>query len=171
MSTPAPRTAARFWLALAGLLATVTALVVLAAFFTWPRQSDPATFRLDRVEVEAETDDGSPHCAQHEGWICVVEPEPDRFIALRAVSYEGCTVPWRAEFDHSRFGGEKGRTGAFKDPCHGTTWDVDGMWLADGARSGSIPQQHMYRFPVAVSGDELVINLSAPCYPPDRRCE
>ena len=56
---------------------------------------------------------------QYKLWL--VKLNTGEIIALSTKStYRDCTVPWRPDFEF------QGVTGWFRDPCSGTTWDLNG---------------------------------------------
>lgn len=114
-----PHLSRRGLLALALPLAAVAVIVTVVAF-AWPTRSevDPARW-VDAGTVE-DMQVNEP-IRNIEGRFWLVKLESGEVLALsRRDPRSGCTIPWRPDFE---FGG---REGWFRDPCHGSTYSIDG---------------------------------------------
>ena len=70
-------------------------------------------------------------------------------IALSQKStHLGCTVPWREEFVFD------GKTGWFRDPCSGTTWDINGFKVFGPAPRG------LDQYPVRSVNGNVEVNVN-----------
>lgn len=129
----------RILLILLGAAASVV-LVVMTLGFVWPGDRLSASqvdlgpieaFPVGSVTTITPLDrDGAPLL----GWtrtsggvpgsqvsVHIVHLPDGELRALIGISpHLGCTVPWRPDFQW------EGITGLFRDPCHGSTWLIDG---------------------------------------------
>src|SRR5690606_26272870 len=70
-------------------------------------------------------------------------------VLLARDPFDGCTVPWRETFQY------EGQEGWFRNPCHGSTYALDGRWV-DGASA-----RDMDWFAVHVEPDgDVVVDLT-----------
>ena len=144
-SVQRPHISRRGLFVLALPLGLLTLIVTIVAF-AWPR-SAPAPKWLDAGSAEALTI--NEPVRNQEGRFWLVKLESGEIIALSQRStHLGCTVPWRPDFEF------QGRKGWFRDPCSGTTWDVDGRIMF-----GPAPRS-MDRYRVDVRGDRVFVDTS-----------
>jgi cytochrome b6-f complex iron-sulfur subunit len=141
--------------ALAGTLILVVALVVVFGAFAQPsRDVGEPSARL-YVGDAGKYQVGQP-VVFPEGRFWLVKQADGSFIALSWKStHLGCTVPWREtlSFTDPRDGATK--QGWFRDPCHGATWDVNGVLVA-----GTAPRD-LDRYPVEVEGSSVYVLATA----------
>jgi len=84
-----------------------------------------------------------------EGRLWLVKQESGEVLALYQKDPRlGCTVPWRPDFEF------RGRTGWFRNPCHGQTYDLGGSCVAGPCVRG------LDRFQVRVADREVQVNLA-----------
>lgn len=132
-------------LALLGLAAL--ALIAVAVAITWPTGSNveqPSWVGLTRVD-DLNVNEPVRFIEQR---LYLVKLDSGEILALSQRStYRGCTVPWRPEFKFM------GRTGWFRDPCHGATFDLTGVCY-----EGPCPRG-LDRYEVRVEGGKVEVNL------------
>lgn len=160
----------RAWLLGAVGLSLSLLLVLALAVFIWPR-TDPSAPPVDIGLL----DDFLPGTVTHlmprdshgdplVAFIPAVIEPGEHVVRLNVVRYEdgslavfsavdprsACTLPWRAEFAYD------GRTGWFRDPCHGSTYDLQGRRVF-----GPSPRDmDRYRFSTGPDG-RVVVDLSS----------
>lgn len=142
-------------LALAGILVIGVAFVAVLVSFAWPTSDigSPTALvyagRVDEFEV-------AQPVAFAEAKFWLVRKPDGSFIALywKATAFRGCTVPWRENlsFPDPRTGDTT--LGWFRDPCSGSTWDVDGVRVFGPA------VRDMDQFPVEVVGDKIYVRAT-----------
>lgn len=160
ISRPEPRSRINLrkpLLPLASALLALVAAVVAVYFLT---QSDEPPFvvagNADDFEV------GEPvRNAEHNFYI--VKLDSGEFLALyQKDPHLGCTVPWRPDFEF------QGKTGYFRNPCHGETYDIEGNLLFGPAPRG------LDRFPVEIVNGEVRVDtetlICGPGAPPGMVC-
>lgn len=153
-------------LLLVGLLALGLASIAGALIFAWPHVRSVKThFELGSVD---KYDVGS--VAQvAAGKFYLVRLTDKEFVALSwREPGHGCTVPWRPTFawPDPENGGAL-RTGWFRDPCGGSTFDRDGTRVF-----GPAPR-NMDRYAVSVVGGQVSVDTSqyvCGFAPPGARC-
>ena len=133
----------------AGLLLSGAAVVVIALIFAWPGSGpDDGRFALGHVDDYRV---GSVSTIKG-GEFHLVRLSEERFIALSWIDshLRRCTVPWRPDFvwPDARTGTD--RSGWFRDPCSGSTYDKQGR------RAFGPSPRDLDRFAVAIV-DEMVI--------------
>ena len=139
----------RWLVGIGALIAALLAATAMAAFvssFAWPRSDlgDPnAMLSVGRV---TDFKVGEPvYFSQARFWL--VRQADDSFVAFSARNpYLGCTVPWRSDFHIQDPRDGVARAGWFRDPCHGSTYYLDGVKIF-----GPSPRD-LGRYPVEVSG-------------------
>ena len=151
VANPAPRQrphiSRRGLLALALPLAFIALIVVMSAF-VWPASPkvEPARW-LDAGTVDALT--VNEPVRNIEGRFFLVKLESGEIVALsRRSTHRGCTVPWRPEFEF------QGRKGWFRDPCSGSTWDIDGQIMFGPAL------RSMDRFRIDIRDGRVFVDIS-----------
>ena len=139
------------------LAAALAVMVVLALTFGWPEEGEPS--RPIAVGEVEEFVPGSVTTFQEEEFHLVRLPDGE-FLALSMLDPHGklmveegaapsaCLVPFRSEFTIF------GRTGWFRNPCHGETYDLTGRCF-----SGPCPRG-LDRFPVTVKDGEVEVNVN-----------
>ena len=144
-----PHLSRRGLLVLALPLALI-ALIVMVVAFAWPTGPEVESARW----VEAGTVDAlavNEPVRNVEGRFWLVKLESGEIIALSQRStydLRPCTVPWRPDFEF------QGRRGWFRDPCSGTTWNIDGQIMF-----GPAPR-NMDRYWVDIRDDEIFVDIS-----------
>jgi nitrite reductase/ring-hydroxylating ferredoxin subunit len=120
-------------------------LVVVA--FTWP--ANPAITSYEWVNLAAVEDlpFGEPVVVR-EHRLYLVRLESGEVLALKWRDPRlGCTVPWRPDFEFM------GKTGWFRNPCHGQTYDLTGHCvLGPCARD-------LDRYAVAIVNGEVFVDV------------
>ncbi len=99
------------------------ALIAVIIAFAWPTgpKVEPARW-VDAGTADALAVNERVRNVQGRFWL--VKLQTGEIIALSQRStYDPrpCTVPWRPDFEF------QGRKGWFRDPCSGTTWDINGQ--------------------------------------------
>jgi hypothetical protein len=148
--------------AVAAATATVAALAAVLVF-TWP-SGNSSLVRASVAEVTATTSGGTPWCLEgHQ--LCIIEPEPGRFIALDTLTThtyfrgQGCRVQWRTDIELREALNAVSEPGLFREPCGGATFNNT------GARVFGPALESLNRFAIERAGDELVIDTGQPCNP------
>ncbi len=132
------------WLLWIALLGGSAFFVALALVFAWP---SPKRVRFDLGPAE-EYSIGSVTTIE-DGNFHLVRLSQEKFIALSSVDpHSACTVPWRPQFLFA------GRRGWFRDPCHGSTYSVDGV------REFGPAQRDIDRLPVSIVDGRVVVDTS-----------
>ena len=130
------------------LLAIVAALVLLAVF-AWP--SGPRTGEARWVDaglLDAIPANQPLRFAEERFWL--VRLSSGEVLALwQADPNDGCTVPWRPDFDFL------GHKGWFRNPCHAQTYDLAGRCFAGPCPRG------LDRFPLEVRDGRVRVNVKA----------
>jgi nitrite reductase/ring-hydroxylating ferredoxin subunit len=141
-------------LALLGILASGVAFVVVLVSFSWPSSDigSPAALiyagRVDDFEV-------AQPVRFDEGKFWLVKKEDGSFAALYWKDpHLGCTVPWRENFTYRDPRDGVTKTGWFRNPCHGETYDVYGVRIF-----GPSPR-NLDQFPVEVVGDKVYVRAT-----------
>ncbi len=144
------------WLVAIGVLtATIMGVIVTAAFvssFAWPQTGlgDPnATINLGRV-TDFKVDEP---VFFSDGRFWLVRQPDDSFVAFSARDpHSTCTVPWRPDFvfEDTRDGVKK--AGWFRDPCHGSTYDLN------GAKVFGPSPRNLDTYPVEVLGQQVIVH-------------
>jgi nitrite reductase/ring-hydroxylating ferredoxin subunit len=148
--SPIPRTLRlpRRGLAIALVFAGVVALIVVAAIAAYPTGSkvDQVTgphwvtvARADDLQV-----DQPLHIFEQKLWL--VKLDSGEVLALSHKDpRRGCTVPWRPDFVFS------GIKGWFRDPCYGSTYDLNGHKVFGPSPRG------LDQYQVQVNGGEVAV--------------
>ena len=121
--------------------------LVAFLFYFWPRKTgtfgsrvsvgSPNDFKVDEVKYFV---DGKFYMVRlQEGFMALYQKCP----------HVGCTVPWRADFNF------EGKTGWFRCPCHGSTYDRTGQIVFGPAPR---PMDYMR---IANDGGRLVVDTGA----------
>jgi Rieske Fe-S protein len=138
---------------IAVLVAVIAAFAVLASFL-WPEQGlvTPQTRvyagSIEKYEV------GVPVYFQKDHFWLVRQPD-DTFLALIAKdTHSGCVVPWRENFRFPISGEGPSSVGWFRDPCHGSTYDLTGACVYGPCPRG------LDRYPVKVENGNIVVSVS-----------
>jgi Rieske Fe-S protein len=158
--SPIPRWSfPRRGLVIALVLAALVALVAVTFVTAYPTGS-----KIDNGPVwnpVATTDQlqaGEPvHVLNLRLWI--VKLESGEVLALSSIDpRNGCAIPWRPEFTFD------GRQGWFRDPCHSSTYDLD------GARVFGPSAHDMHRYDARVTRDKIEVRTGGgkalPLQPP-----
>jgi len=134
-------------LAVAVVLSTVVVGLVVASAFAWPTGSKVDQVGWFNAGSTADFTVNEPvRFPDHRFWL--VRLESAEFVALLTRSpYQGCTVPWRPDFEFM------GKKGWFRDPCHNDTFTIDGSHVFGPAPRG------MDRFPVRVEDGAVRVNV------------
>jgi len=118
----------------------------LAAMAGWPvlRFLSPQSGAGGSTKVEIPRDKiaiGGAHFFDYQGRPAVLlQPKPGEFVALTAVcTHLGCIVKWQDAIQE------------FLCPCHGGRFSTDGTVL------GGPPPSPLQTYPVALSGDQVVV--------------
>jgi Rieske Fe-S protein len=138
-----PHLSRRGLLVLALPLAAV-AFVVTVVAFAWPSGAGSPRW-VDAGTVDALTVNEPVRNTQGRFWLVTLESGEIRAFSERS-THLGCIVPWRPDFE---FGD---RRGFFRDPCSGSTWNIDGTLVF-----GPAPRD-LDRFPVRVRDGRLQVN-------------
>ncbi len=160
IAQPSPRR--RFHLSRRGIawllvLGTLAATLALAVIFAWPGGEGGPRASI----LVANADDFAPGSVTtfRESEFHLVRLEDGQFLALsmldphdKLLVEEGlaespCLVPWRADFTFL------GRTGWFRNPCHGETYDMTGNCV-----SGPCPRG-LDRYAVTVDDGQVAVDL------------
>lgn len=141
----------RWGFLLMALLVALATLLALLAFFLW---LDPGSGRQVEYVRAGEVKNfsvGEPvRLPEQHFWL--VRLSEREFVALSDRDpRNGCTVPWRPDFNF------QGKSGWFRDPCHGSTYDLTGK------RVFGPSQQDMDRFPLIIEGDQILVDTSKLC--------
>lgn len=148
---PAPSLPSAKLLAIAILVAVLGVILALSASYVLP--SKALQDKPDGIIDVGRASDYAPGSVTHfiEGKFWLVRLESGEFIALSNTDpWRGCTVPWRADM---LFGG---KTGWFRDPCGGSTYDIEGR------RVFGPSQRDMDRFPVFTQSNHIIVNTKTP---------
>ena len=147
----------RWLLGLGTLVACVLSTLTVVAFlasFVWPRSDvgDPrATIDVGRA---ADYREGEPVFVQ-EGRLWLVRRTGGSFVAFAAAdSFQGCTVVWRADFEHTDPRDGVRKRGWYRDPCHGSVYDPDGTKVF-----GPSPRD-LDRYPAEVMGGRVIVRAA-----------
>ncbi len=123
------------------------AVIAVLIAFAWPAGSKVG----DAAWVKAADLDTLPvnqPLLVPEQRVYLVKLSSGEVLALsRRSPYQGCTVPWQPDFTFA------GRTGWFRDPCSGSTFDVAGDLVFGPAPRG------MDRFPVRIDDGHVQVNI------------
>jgi nitrite reductase/ring-hydroxylating ferredoxin subunit len=88
-----------------------------------------------------------------QGKFWLVRQPDDTFLALYAKDpNRGCTVPWRPTFSFRDPRSGESRTGWFRNPCHGQTYDLQGRCVFGPCVRG------LDRYPVEVRGSSVWVD-------------
>lgn len=124
-----PHFSRRGLLVLALPLAAIAAVVTVGAF-AWPQNARPARPSFVDAGLADDLPANEP-VRNKEGRFWLVKLESGEILALSQRStHLGCTVPWRPDFKF------QGRVGWFRDPCSGSTWDLEGKLVFGPAFRG-----------------------------------
>jgi hypothetical protein len=136
------------------VLAGIVVLIVVGATAAWPTgpKVDQAT-GVQWVTVARADDlqaDQPVHVFEQKLWL--VKLDSGDVIALshvstRVTSLAGCTVPWRPDFVFADV------KGWFRDPCSGTTYDLNGFKVFGPAPRG------LDQYEVQVKGGEVAVRV------------
>jgi nitrite reductase/ring-hydroxylating ferredoxin subunit len=140
-------------LALLALAAIAVAAVGVAV--AWPSSPTPSDWT-----AVARADDlrANEPVLNADVRIFIVRLDSGEILALsRRDPHRGCTVPWRRDFTF------EGRTGWFRDPCYGSTYDVTGVCYAGPCPRG------LDRYQVRVEDGDVEVDLTHLIMGPDRR--
>lgn len=157
-----------------GLCAMLAVAAVVLAAFIWPdgRMGSRASRELDVGAVEGFApgtvtfiapigDDGSPITARLPAVLMDPSSQGEATVRINIARLadgtvlafvgrdprNGCTLPWRPTFRFEQ------REGWFRDPCHGSTYDVEGR------RVFGPSSRDLDRFPVRVDGGRVLVNI------------
>lgn len=124
----------------------LVAVVGVALAFAWPRGGTGPWTTL------GEANDFAPGSvttfAEHD--LHLVRLSDGEFLALaREDPGDGCTVPWRPEFEF------QGQAGWFRNPCHASTYDLTGRCVAGPCVRG------LDQYVLRLSGGEVQVDASA----------
>jgi Rieske Fe-S protein len=140
---------------MAVMLAGATSLAFFVSF-SWPTLevgSPPVRVHAGNIyDFEV----GQPvRFTQGKFWL--VKQVDGSFIALywKATDFRGCTVPWRPDFEWPDPSTGQSTIGWFRDPCSGSTWDVNGLRVFGPAA------RNLDRFPVEIVGKEVYVLAEA----------
>ncbi len=150
VASPSPRPRFRLprrGIALALVAAAATAALVVFAVFAWPVGSHVEPVRWVDAGALGEIPVNEPvRFPEQRFWL--VKLESDEVLALyQRDPHRGCTVPWRPDF---RF---MGRTGWFRNPCYGETYDIQGRCVSGPCIRG------LDRFEVRIEGGRVRVNV------------
>ncbi len=137
--------------ALALILTMGIAFVAFLVSFSWPEAEvgSPAARvyagTVDQFEV------GLP-VKFPEGKFWLVKQADGHFIALSwSDPRNGCTIPWREGFEFRDPQTGRDTRGWFREPCHGSTYNVDGV------RVFGPSSRDMGRYPIEIVGDKIFV--------------
>jgi len=140
---------------LASIVAGVVGVIVFLASFAWPEigVGDPhATIQAGKVTDYAINE---PAFFQ-DGRFWLVRQMDDSFVVYSAAdSFRGCTVLWRADFPFVDPRDGVRKEGWFRDPCHGSVYDLQGIKVF-----GPSPRD-LDRFQVEVVGSQIIVRAAA----------
>lgn len=163
VANPAPRQRPHFsrnGVLLIALPLALIALIVMVVAFAWPTgpKSQPARW-VDAGTVDALTVNEPARNVEGRFWL--VKLQTGEIVALSQRNphpLRPCTIPWRPDFEFA------GRKGWFRDPCLGSTFDIDGKIMF-----GPAPRS-MDRYRVDIRDGEVFVDISrrlcAPGVPP-----
>jgi Rieske Fe-S protein len=138
--------------ALAGAVTLIIAFLAVLAAFAWPQQEIGNPLRRLYVGTVDQFQVGQP-VTFPEGKFHLVKQPDGSFVALFWKSTGlGCSVPWRESFLFIDPRDGVSKAGWFRDPCHGSTWDVNGVRVF-----GPAPRD-LDRFPVEVKGGRVYVH-------------
>ncbi len=145
---------------LVGLASAAAASGALAAIFAWPRPHVERT----RFDLGPADDYRTGSVTKIiEGKFYLVRLSKDDFVAVSWHDpFSGCAVPWRPEYVL------RGHRGWFRDPCHTSTYDREGRWVA-----GDHLPHDLYRFSVSLKNGRVIVDTSryvCGFAPPGARC-
>ncbi|HET9475865.1 MAG TPA: hypothetical protein VFP63_00080 [Dehalococcoidia bacterium] len=123
------------------------ALMAVVIAFAWP--AGPKVKPAIWLDAGAEGDlRVSEPVRIVEGRFWLVKLQSGEILALyQRDPRNGCTIPWRPDFD---FGGKRGW---FRDPCHGSTYDID------GTRAFGPSPRSMDRYRVDIRGGQIFVDV------------
>lgn len=136
-------------LAIALVLVLMFALAGVILSTAWPRNVPPVhgPSLLPATHV-ADLQVGQPVRNDGQRFWLVKEPDGTVIALSTRDPRNGCTVPWRPDFEFA------GKKGWFRDPCHGSTYDAYGHKVF-----GPSPRD-MDHYEVTVSGGVVYVNTS-----------
>ncbi len=138
------------------LLAGVVSVVAFAAF-AWPsRDVGDKYARFYAGEVDDFTV-GTPVNFLFETYdlsFWLVKGEDEAFSALIARAPSRCSLPWREGFQFVDPSDGIKKAGWFRDPCHGSTYDVNGIRVFGPA------DRNLDEFPVWLEGTSVYVNAT-----------
>jgi hypothetical protein len=142
--------------ALSGVLIAAFAAAAVLTAFAWPSRDvgNPAARLFAGNEAKFKV--GEP-VAFPDGKFWLVKQSDGSFVALywhATMTYRGCTVPWRESFRFTDPRDGVSKLGWFRDPCSGSTWDVNGVRVF-----GPAPR-NLDRFPVEVVNGAVYVLAS-----------
>jgi Rieske Fe-S protein len=140
--------------ALAACLALGAIMLALFVSFAWPQgaaHTEIQRFDAGYVNQFAVGEPVTfPDCKCH-----VVRKPDGSFVALYWKDpHLGCTVPWRETFTFTDPRDHQSKTGWFRDPCYGSTYDRYGTRVF-----GPSPRD-LDRLPVWVDGDKVYVDTN-----------
>ena len=159
---------ARRWLIWPTMMLVGIGALVAALVFAWPQDvSAPSHFDVGPVDSFSI---GSVTTVE-EGAFHLVRLSEKVFVALSwRDSHSGCTVPWKAGFVWPDPATGRDKRSWFRDPCHGSTYDITGKRVFGPAL------RDLDRYPVSIVGDRVFVNTDrfvcghappgAPCVSP-----
>ena len=140
-----PHISRRGLLVLALPLAFIALIAIMVAF-VWPERGQPGPPPLLDAGSVDDLQVNEP-IRILEGRFWLVKLESGEILALSQRStHLGCTVPWRSDFKF------QGRVGWFRDPCSGSTWDLEGKLAFGPAFRG------LDRHPVHVEYGRILVD-------------
>jgi len=137
--------------ALGVMLGLGLTLFILVLTFSWPRADIGSP--TSRVYAGAVDDFvvGIP-VTFAEGRFHLVKRDDGSFLALSWKDpHLGCTVPWRGSFEFVDPRDGVSKTGWFRNPCHGETYDAYGVRVF-----GPAPR-NLDQYPVEIVSDEVYV--------------
>lgn len=128
-------------MALLGLQAAVSFV-----FFFWPRKTGAFGTTISAGKVSDYKVGDIKYFVEGKFYLTRLE---DGFIALyQKCPHLGCVVPWKSDYDYL------GKTGWFRCPCHGSTYEKTGQIVF-----GPAPRPMDY-MKITIKGDAISVNTA-----------